>query len=87
MIITKSIVNDKALRVKEGYSILGGSNTAYLMSYFVSYLVIFTTANIFLTWCLCANVFVRTDWTLMFVGIELFGFCMIPLSMCVVCTV
>eukprot|EP01083_Nonionella_stella_P020203 56003_1 len=83
VIIAKTIVEEKSLRLKEGFRILGGSNTAYLLSYMITYLIIFTISNCFLVWCLCANIFIKTDPLVMFVGIELFGLCMIPLAMIV----
>ena len=68
---------------QEGYRILGGSNTAYLLSYIVAYFITFTISTGFLIWCLCVNVYTASDPFLMFVCIELFGLCMISLAMIV----
>ncbi len=80
-IITKTIVEEKVLRLKEGYRILGGSNSAYLVSYALFYYVMFSITALFLTWLLCANIYTRTDPTVLFVTINLFGLNMISLSM------
>eukprot|EP01084_Bolivina_argentea_P160890 280133_1 len=83
VIIAKLIVDEKAGRLKEGFRILGGSNTAYLLSYIISYFVIFSISAAFLTWCMCANIFISSDPFLIFIGIELFGLVMTSLAMVV----
>ena len=62
---------------------MGGSNVAYLLSYMISYFILFTISALFLVWCLAANVYVKSDPFVLFLGIELFGLVMISLAMIV----
>ncbi|ETO08909.1 ATP-binding cassette superfamily [Reticulomyxa filosa] len=80
-IITKTLVEEKVWRLKEGFRILGGSNAAYLTSFALTYWLMFSLTNVFLTWLLSVWIFTRTHPFILFITIELFGMDMIALAM------
>jgi ATP-binding cassette subfamily A (ABC1) protein 3 len=76
------IVTEKENRVKDAMRMMGLSDFAYWLSWFLYYLMVSTIISLCCTIILCTKVFPHSNWGLIFLffwlyGISLFGFCML----------
>ncbi|ETO25217.1 hypothetical protein RFI_11920 [Reticulomyxa filosa] len=82
-LVTKTLVEEKSMRLREAYKILGGSQLAYILSYLIFYVGLVTCITLLLTVILGRGLFTYSDPVLLFITVELFVLNMIILSMLV----
>lgn len=77
--LVNRIVNEKETKARESMKIMGMTDTAYWLSWFIYYIGVSTVISLVSSLILCINVFENSSWFLIFIffwiyGLSLYGY-------------